>query len=147
MSVEVVSLGEEKTRGGRWPGPLPDLTAFLPGLTREMGLWAWSKRAPDYLLVGTVFPTDSRPGHPGGGLGLVERAAWAVALLPVLATGGIDAGNAGAAGIAGRSAILTAPDLEEAALAIRKALTPTEHTREADSKRLHAGPSTRRSLE
>ena len=86
-----------------------------------------AEEAPDYLLVGSVYPTDSKPGHPGGGLGLVEATARAVAPLPVLAIGGIDATNAapviaaGAAGVAVRGAILDAPDPERTARAIHAA--------------------------
>ena len=87
-----------------------------------------SHEAPDYLLVGPVFPTESKPGHPGGGLALVEETARAVSPLPVLAIGGIDAGNvgavvaAGAAGVAVRGAILRASDPQQAARAIRDVL-------------------------
>jgi len=83
--------------------------------------------SPDYVLVGPVYPTDSKPGHPGGGLGLVEATVRAADPVPVLAIGGIDAGNAGAvidagaAGIAVRGAVLTASDPERTAHAIRGA--------------------------
>ena len=82
----------------------------------------------DYLLVGTVFPTSSKPGHPGAGLGLIEAAARAVAPMPVLAIGGLDATNAGevmaagAAGVAVRGAILGAPDPAAATSSIRHAI-------------------------
>ena len=83
---------------------------------------------PDYLLIGNIFPTSSKPGSPGGGLGLAERTAGAAQPCPVLAIGGIDATNtaavmaAGAAGIAVRSAILAAPDPRSAAADLREAL-------------------------
>ena len=86
-----------------------------------------AEEAPDYLLIGPVYPTDSKPGHPGGGLGLVEATARAVAPLPVLAIGGIDATNAGAviaagaSGIAVRGAILKASDPERTARSIQAA--------------------------
>ena len=90
-----------------------------------------AEEAPDYLLVGPVYPTDSKPGHPGGGLSLVEATARAVAPLPVLAIGGIEATNAGAviaagaAGLAVRGAILEASDPERTARAIHAATTET----------------------
>lgn len=104
----------------------------------EWRLWGRSVHSPDearrradesphYLLVGPVYPTDSKPGHPGGGLGLVEATVRAADPVPVLAIGGIDAGNAGAVidsgatGIAVRGAILTASDPERMAHAIRAA--------------------------
>ena len=82
----------------------------------------------DYLLLGTVFPTSSKPGHPGAGLEFVEEIAKAVAPMPVIAIGGIDVTNAGevlaagAAGVAVRGAILGALDPAEAASAIRHVL-------------------------
>ncbi len=84
--------------------------------------------SPDYLVLGTIFPTESKPGHPGAGLSLVKQTALAVAPIPVLAIGGIDERNvaavvgAGASGIAVRGAILTAADPERAARGIRAAL-------------------------
>ena len=105
---------------------------------REWPLWGRSVHSPEearrradesphYLLVGPVYPTDSKPEHPGGGLGLIEATVRAADPVPVLAIGGIDAGNAGAvidsgaAGIAVRGAILTAHNPERTAHAIRAA--------------------------
>ena len=107
---------------------------------REWPLWGRSvhsareglrraREGPDYLLVGPVFPTDSKPGHLGGGLRLVEETVEAVAPCPVLGIGGIDAGNAaevvraGAAGVAVRGALLRAKDPEAAARSIRESLS------------------------
>lgn len=87
-----------------------------------------AEETPDYLLVGPVFPTGSKPGHPGGGLELVEATARAVAPVPVLAIGGIESTSAGAViaagavGVAVRGAILGASDPERAARSIRAAV-------------------------
>lgn len=87
-----------------------------------------NRESPDYLLIGNVYATSSKPGLPGGGLSLVKETAEAVAPRPVLSIGGIDATNAGAviaagaAGVAIRGAILNAPDPERAALCIRESL-------------------------
>ena len=87
-----------------------------------------AEESPGYLLVGPVYPTGSKPGHPGGGLDLVEATARAVAPLPVLAIGGVDATNAGgvvaagAAGVAVRGAVLAASDPERAARSILAAV-------------------------
>lgn len=68
----------------------------------------------DYALVGTVFPTASHPGRPGGGTGLVRTCADVG--LPVVGIGGIDGGTvasvieAGAAGIAVVRAVWGAAD-------------------------------------
>lgn len=83
-----------------------------------------AREGPDYLLVGPVFPTDSKPGHPGGGLSLVKETVDAAAPCPVLGIGGIDAGNAGAVieagavGVAVRGALLRARDPEGVARSI-----------------------------
>ena len=87
-----------------------------------------AEESPDYLLVGPVYPTDSKPGYPGGGLELVESTARAASPIPVLAIGGIGATNAGpviaagAAGVAVRGAILAASDPGRAARSILAAI-------------------------
>jgi thiamine-phosphate diphosphorylase len=83
---------------------------------------------PDYLIAGPVFPTASKPGHPGLGLSglsaIVERSAGT----PVLAVGGVTParvgaiGGAGAAGVAVLSGISAAADPAAAARAFLEAL-------------------------
>jgi len=81
----------------------------------------------DYLTFGHIFPTGSKPGlEPRG---VRELAAIVEAVdVPVLAIGGIHAGNlrqvtaTGCAGIAVISAILSAPDARRAAAELREAL-------------------------
>jgi thiamine-phosphate diphosphorylase len=76
----------------------------------------------DFLLVGTVYPTESHPGRRPAGLSLVRETA---ALgRPVIAIGGIDAGRAreahaaGAYGVAAIRALWRAADPAAAALAL-----------------------------
>jgi thiamine-phosphate pyrophosphorylase len=76
----------------------------------------------DFLLVGTVYPSDSHPGQPAAGLELVRRAA---ALgRPVIAIGGItpdrapEVRAAGAYGAAAISALWHAADPAAATLAL-----------------------------
>jgi thiamine-phosphate pyrophosphorylase len=83
--------------------------------------------AASYAQLAPVFPPLSKPGiRPPLGLEALRRAA--AGGLPVLAQGGIDAGNAGAAraagaaGVAVTGAILLAPDPGAAAGALRLAL-------------------------
>ena len=65
----------------------------------------------DYIGVGPVHATPTKPGRPPVGLELVRYAA-AHASVPFFAIGGIDAGNAADAIDAGRTAIVcTAGDL------------------------------------
>jgi thiamine-phosphate pyrophosphorylase len=69
----------------------------------------------DYLGVGPLFATPTKPGRPATGLGLVSEVAGAVTL-PWFAIGGIDAGNidgvldAGAIRVAVVRAVCLAPD-------------------------------------
>jgi thiamine-phosphate pyrophosphorylase len=68
----------------------------------------------DYIILGTIFATPSKPGRAPAGLPLVREVTAAVRL-PVIAIGGIDERNAasvigaGAHGVAVSSAILRAP--------------------------------------
>lgn len=47
---------------------------------------------PDYVAVGPVFETPTKPGRPAAGLGLLEHAARTLSL-PWFAIGGIDEEN------------------------------------------------------
>jgi thiamine-phosphate diphosphorylase len=59
----------------------------------------------DYVIFGSIFETESHPGHPGKGLPALEAATSALAI-PVLAVGGVTGERiaachrAGAAGFA-----------------------------------------------
>jgi thiamine-phosphate pyrophosphorylase len=81
----------------------------------------------DYVLVGNVYATPSKPGAAAAGTGLVREVAEAVRV-PVLAVGGITVDNvgdvirAGADGVAVIGAILDADDTVESARALRRAL-------------------------
>ena len=81
----------------------------------------------DYLAVGPVHATPTKPGRPAAGLAYVEYAARTVAK-PWFAIGGIDAGNVGAVLERGATrivvvrAITEAADPETAARELRRAL-------------------------
>jgi thiamine-phosphate pyrophosphorylase len=81
----------------------------------------------DYIGVGPVHATPTKPGRPAVGLELVRYAA-AHAAVPFFAIGGIDAGNvavviaAGARRVAAVRAIADAEDPQRAARALRTAL-------------------------
>lgn len=81
----------------------------------------------DYIGVGPVFPTATKPWTPPVGLNLIRQIAGRVAT-PFFAIGGITLDNleavleAGATGIAVVSAILSAPDARAAAAAFRQRL-------------------------
>jgi len=82
------------------------------------GARAAAAEGADYLIVGTIYATASKPGRPPAGLALV-RAVVAAVPTPIIAIGGIDETNAattiaaGAWGIAVMSGILGAPDPAE----------------------------------
>jgi thiamine-phosphate pyrophosphorylase len=81
----------------------------------------------DYVVVGPVRATPTKPGRPAAGLGYVEWAARHVRT-PWFAIGGIDAGNVdevtarGASRIVVVRAIADAPDPEAAARELRQRL-------------------------
>lgn len=81
----------------------------------------------DYLGVGPLFATPTKPGRPATGVGLATEVAAAVAL-PWFAIGGIDAGNidsvlaAGARRVAVVRAVCEAPDPAAAAAALKARL-------------------------
>ncbi|MEA2231947.1 MAG: thiamine-phosphate pyrophosphorylase [Solirubrobacteraceae bacterium] len=85
-------------------------------------------RGADYIGVGPVHATPTKPGRPAVGLALVRHAAEH-APMPFFAIGGIDGSNvgavvdAGARRLAGVRAIADATDPEGAAAALRRALT------------------------
>lgn len=74
----------------------------------------------DYIGVGPIHETPTKPGRPAVGLGLVRYAAEH-SPVPFFAIGGLDAGNIGEAVAAGASkavvlrAIAAAPDPQSAA--------------------------------
>jgi thiamine-phosphate pyrophosphorylase len=79
----------------------------------------------DYLLFGTVFPTDSKPeGHVVAGVAALQRVCARVRL-PVLAIGGIAEGRvsevarAGAAGLAAIGLFAELGDLDEVVRRVR----------------------------
>jgi len=83
----------------------------------------------DYVVVGTIFPTSSKPGRNPAGVALVERLRrLAPPDLPILAIGGITVSRvpqvirAGAHGVAVCGAVLGAPDPERVAQALGLAL-------------------------
>lgn len=83
---------------------------------------------PDYLLLGTLYETASKPGLEGSGPALLREVVETVGTTPVLGIGGIDVSNAadvvraGACGVAVRSALLRARDPARAAEALLEAM-------------------------
>ena len=77
--------------------------------------------APDYLVAGTVFSTDSKPGQAGCGVQGLQRLVQAARGIPVFAIGGMEPGKVpavlgtGAHGVAVCGAVLGSADPERAA--------------------------------
>jgi thiamine-phosphate pyrophosphorylase len=91
----------------------------------------------DYLAVGPVWPTATKPGRPSVGTSLLRAVAELDPAVPWFAIGGIDAGNLEevAAAAATRAvvvrAITDAPDPAAAARDLRHRLTPPANPPEA----------------
>lgn len=136
VGAEGVHLGQSDlpaTYARRIGGP--DLLVGLSVSTLEQTAAANALPAGtvDYLGVGPVFATLTKPlAAPALGLELTARVRAGTSL-PCVAIGGIDAGNAaqvratGVDGIAVISAVCVAPDPEAAAVALRR--TELEQTR------------------
>ena len=83
------------------------------------------QQGADFLIVGTIFPTDSKPGAETAGVALLREIGQRVHI-PYLAIGGINAGNAGqvmaagASGVAVIGALLDVPDPQEAAASLAR---------------------------
>jgi thiamine-phosphate diphosphorylase len=98
----------------------------------------------DFIIAGNVYPTRSKPGREGRGLGFITRVAEAGGL-PVIAIGGItpervpEVIQAGAYGVAVISGILAAPDPSTAAQAYRLALDEVGARTDASETEREAG--------
>ncbi|MDI9259463.1 thiamine phosphate synthase [Alicyclobacillus sendaiensis] len=81
----------------------------------------------DYVTFGHIFPTASHPGLPPKGVRELARVVEALAI-PVVAIGGIDAGNVaevlatGASGVAVIGAVVEAADPRAAAARLKEAM-------------------------
>lgn len=97
-------------------------------ISREADLEREDAAAADYLGVGPVFPTRTKPDHapPWGVEGLARAARLArrpfVAIGAVTALSAADCVRAGAAGVAVVSAVCGAPDPAQAARELRAAV-------------------------
>lgn len=119
----------------------------LVGDDRLIGLSTHSREqmqdagGADYLGVGTIFATPTKPGNDAAGIELVRVARYATRL-PWFAIGGIDLANVfevaahGAHGVAVVRAIRDAADPESAARAFKAELPPTAAVVGTDSVRI-----------
>jgi thiamine-phosphate pyrophosphorylase len=130
----VAACGADGVHVGQDDLPPAEARAIV-GAGRILGLSTHSEEqlaaavdAPvDYVAVGPVFETPTKPGRAAVGLELV-RAAAAMARLPWFAIGGIDVANAAAVVAAGAErlavvrALRDADDPEAAARSLRAVL-------------------------
>jgi len=100
--------------------------------THDLGQAALAAAEPwDYLAVGPVWPTATKPGRPAVGTALVDAVAALDPPQPWFAIGGIDAGNldqvtaAGATRVVVVRAITEAPDPAAATTTLRDRLGRT----------------------
>lgn len=119
-----VEVADARRLGG--PGTIVGLSSHAPSQL-EAAESARGAARPDYLSVGPVWTTPTKPGRPAAGLDYVRYAA-STATLPWFAIGGIDAGNVGGVTGAGAErvvvvrAIADAADPESAAADLRSRL-------------------------
>jgi thiamine-phosphate pyrophosphorylase len=109
-----------------WPGRIVGQSTH----SVEQAMQA-EREGADYIGVGPVHATPTKPGRPAVGLEYV-RAASARVRIPWFAIGGIDAGNvaaviaAGARGVAVVRAVCDAHDVEAATRELLAVVTPAE---------------------
>ncbi len=143
----VCATGADGVHVGQDDAPIADARAAL-GRDRLVGLSTHSpaqvdaaaELEVDYIGVGPVHATPTKPGRPAVGLELVRYAA-AHATVPFFAIGGISTANvravrdAGATRVAVVRALTDAPDVADAARALRVAITGREDEARVGSAR------------
>lgn len=123
-----VPVAEARRAAG--PDAIVGLSTHSPAQL-DAALAASGAARPDYVSVGPVWETPTKPGRPAAGLAYVEQAAERAGGLPWFAIGGIDLGNlaavvaAGARRIVVVRAIRDADDPRAVAAALRGGLDPT----------------------
>jgi thiamine-phosphate pyrophosphorylase len=125
------SVSEARAHAG--PGALVGLSTHRPEQLAAARATIGADR-PDYVSVGPVWATPTKPGRPAAGLDYVAHAAAGEEAppLPWFAIGGIDLGNvadvreAGASRIVVVRAIRDATDPGHGASALRQAIAVHE---------------------
>ena len=128
------AIGADGVHLGQDDLPLADARALL-GPGRLIGrsthsleqATAAEAEGADYVGVGPIFPTPTKPDYGSVGIDLITRVAQRIRI-PFACIGGIDAGNmgqvleAGARCVAVVRAVCSAPDPESAARALKDRL-------------------------
>jgi thiamine-phosphate pyrophosphorylase len=145
-SLELAAaVGADGVHLGRDDAGVREARIALPGAIIGASCYADPERAraaamagADYVAVGSVFASATKPGAVRAPLEVIARARAASGGLPVAAIGGIDAENAGAAVDAGAdmlaviSAVFDAPDVRAAARSIARLYDNTSPTGRSD---------------
>lgn len=114
----VESAGADGVHVGQDDIPVPDARRLV-GPERIVGLSTHTEQevdsasGVDYIAVGPVYATPTKPGRPAVGLELVRYAA-SRATVPFFAIGGLDVGNVPAVRAAGASRIAVVRAITEA---------------------------------
>jgi thiamine-phosphate pyrophosphorylase len=131
-----VHLGQHDLPPAAIPAPLRERLLVGRSTHTPEELRAARDEPVDYVAFGPVFGTRSKESeHDARGLAMLAAAVREAAPRPLVAIGGIDAGNAasvmaaGAAGVAVISAVAAAADPEAAARALARAVAgaPVPH--------------------
>ena len=114
LGADGVHVGQDdasvaQARAALGPGRLVGLSTHAPAQL------AAAPAAADYVAVGPVWATPTKPGRPGVGLEYVAHAAAHAGARPWFAIGGIDVGNVGAVVAAGARRIVVVRALTQAA--------------------------------
>lgn len=124
MDADGVHVGQSDMEAGDVRAMLgPDKIIGVSAQTVEQAVLA-QKRGADYLGVGAVFPTGSKDDAEDVSLDTLRAICRAVTI-PVVAIGGISAGNigllsgTGICGVAVISALFAQPDIRKAAQKLR----------------------------
>lgn len=127
-NADGVHVGQDDTSVGQARALIgPERLVGLSTHSRAQVDAAGAAEAPDYIGVGPVYATPTKPGRDAVGLDLVRYAA-ARAHIPFFAIGGIDEVTvggvvaAGARRVAVVRALVGAPDPEATARSLRRAL-------------------------
>jgi thiamine-phosphate pyrophosphorylase len=122
----VEACGADGVHLGQDDGAFPE--TGIKGRSTHAPEQALAEREADYLSIGPVWETPTKPGRPAAGIDYVRWAAEHVTDRPWFAIGGIDASNvrevveAGARRIVVVRAITEAEDPEAAARELRDGL-------------------------
>ena len=100
-----VQLGEAALPTGAVRGIMGDDSVIGRSVHSVAGGCAAAESGADFLLVGTMFASNSHPGEEPSGPGLLSRIASAGVTVPMLGIGGITEYNAGQVVAAGASGV------------------------------------------